>query len=103
MQELLEKDVREIRDDLVENYENGTLLDYLNDRVLEVKKNGINNELEYLVFTIGGPYIELDMGVQRPGVVCGYDFSKKAFAPIPRYDIWEDIELEILNMFGELE
>lgn len=99
MKDLLKKNVVEIRDDLVESYENGTLIDYLSERVLEVKRNELNNELEYLLFTMGGPHIELDMGVERNGVICGYESSNRAYASIPRFTIWEKMKLEIVEIF----
>lgn len=95
----LKRLVESERESIVESYENGKLFDYLSERVLEVKRDEETNELEYLVFTIGGPAVHLDMGVERRGCICGYSgFEKKAYATIP-YDKWENIELEILEIF----
>lgn len=101
MENLFEKNVVGIKSDIVDKFNRGTLIDYLSENVLEIKRDSETNEIEYLVFTMGGPHIELDMCVERVGVVCGYDGfggSKTKFSPI-KWDLWKKIEEEILSNF----
>ncbi len=88
-----------IKNELIESFENGTLYEYLCDSVLEVRKLKNTNRIESLVFGLGGPNIILNMH-DRNGVMCGYWASKEEFVPIP-YLVWEDMEIEIIEMFEE--
>lgn len=83
------------KNDLINNYKNGNLYEYLMDRLIEIKKNN-DGDINFLIFTMGGPHIELDMGVERAGIVCGYWDGQKAFSSIP-IEIWYEIENEIVN------
>lgn len=92
--------LNEMRDDLIENYKNGTLYEYIFEMALSIEKR--KNKISHILFTYGGPNILLDITGEHRGCICGYWGSTKVFSQIP-WSIWEDIELEILDMFGELE
>ncbi len=86
----LKKACSEFVEKITEAQENATLIDYLNDRVLEVKN-------DCLVFTIGGPYIYLDL---KNGSVVGengfYGNTTKTFFDKTQ---WQYISAEIKELF----
>lgn len=104
MNNILKINVDAVKNDLVENFQNGTLIDYVSNEVLEVKKDTEGN-LEYLVFSLGGPQIQLDMGVEDSGCVYGYmGLSKEYKKPIPLSDnIWFDMKSELEEIFSKTD
>lgn len=91
--------LNEIRDELVENFNNGTLYEYLCEYVLEIKKE--NNELSKLVFGIGGPSIWLEVNGDYTGCVCGSWASKEDRSIIP-FLLWLKMKEEIIDLFEEV-
>lgn len=88
--------LNELKEELVESFKNNTLIDYISENILEVVKTG--NRVDSLVFTIGGPYIYLDICENNHnGCVCGYWQGKEDFSAIP-LSIWKDMEIKILDM-----
>ena len=92
--------LKEIRDELVQSFNNGELIDYISESAIEIKKDE-DGDISQIVFGLGGPYIYLDFE-ERSGVVCGYKspFDEGSFSAIP-FLVWENMRDYIEDTFGE--
>ena len=93
--------VEEIKNEIVESFNNGELMDYVSDNAIAIKKTD-SGCIKHIVFTLGGPYVYLDF-VERSGVVCCFESISDAgsFSAIPLL-VWEDIEIELEEYFMEV-
>lgn len=91
--------LNEIRDELIDNYNNGTLYEYLSEHILEIRKE--NNGVEKLVFGIGGPSIWLEVTGDYTGCVCG-SWASKEDRSVISFLLWLEMKKEIIELLEEI-
>jgi len=93
--------VEEIKNEVIESFNNGELIDYISENAIEIKKSD-RGYIKQIVFGIGGPSVYLDF-IERSGVVCCFESISDAgsFSAIPLL-VWEDIEIELEEYFMEV-
>ena len=94
--------VKEIRDELVEAYNNGGLIDYISESDASLSRDE-DGDLSQIVFGNGGPFVYLCFE-ERSGVLCGYDSpwdNEGSYCAISLM-IWSDVRDEILDYFMDI-
>ena len=97
-----ENTIKEIRNEFVEAYNNGSLIDYISEYAVSIKRDE-DGELSQIVFGNGGPFVYLDFE-ERSGVVCGYDSpwdNEGSYCAISLM-IWSDVRDELLGYFMDI-
>lgn len=84
------------RDYIVNSFKNGTLFDYLSDRVLDIDFDN-DGDPEYLYFTLGSPTVYLTLGSNK-GIVFAEQMGHIERSTISWF-IWLEIEILILDFF----
>ena len=93
--------VREIRDELVVAYSNGSLIEYISENAVSINRDE-DGDLRQIVFTNGGPFVYLCFE-ERSGVICGYSspMDEGSYSAISLM-IWSDLRDEIEEFFMEI-
>lgn len=78
---------------LIEAYKNDELREYISEEALEIRKDG-DGDISQIVFSLGGPYVHLDLYGGRFGCVVAEDLEHITQSAIPM-SIWADMRDEL--------
>jgi len=89
--EFILKRITRVRDELIFNYENNNLYEYLLEQNIKIEQNS-NSALSKIVFQASSPYIYLDFDGEYKGRVVALGYLQEIeVSPIP-LELWWKIE-----------
>lgn len=97
LKEKMEKELRELSSltcrELIKAYKKGELCEYIEENAINIEKDE-DGDIFRIVFTIGGPYVHLDLYGGRFGCVVAEDLENIAQSAIPM-SIWDEMRSEL--------
>ena len=81
------------KENIVEAYQNGTLIDIINETAIEIER-GYDGNISKIIFTVGGPYVYLDFDGDYKGRIVAFGDYQTEVSPIPLM-IWDRIQFEL--------
>ena len=93
----IEKELKELSiitsKELIEAYEKGEIREYVDENALSIQRDE-DNDISQIVFTIGSPYVHLDLYGGNAGCVVAEDLEHIIHSAIP-WKIWFGIKDEL--------
>lgn len=86
------------KENIVEAYQNGRLIDIINETAIEIKR-GYDGNISKIVFSIGGPYVYLDFDSEYKGRIVALGNYQTEVSPIPLM-IWDNIQFALEEIYG---
>lgn len=78
---------------LIEAFEKGELDEYIEESALSIHRDE-DNDISHIVFSIGGPYVHLNLYGGRAGCIVAEDLEHIIHTAIP-WEIWFGIKDEL--------